>query len=349
MSPLPILIVGSMAFDDLHLPSGSFKNVVGGSATYGAYVASTFAPVRVVAVVGDDFPADALTGLNERGVDTAGIERAAGKTFRWEGRYSENLSSRDTLDTQLNVFASFEPKLPAAYAESPLVLLGNIHPTLQLSVLEQVKTPKLVMADTMNFWIEGEPKALAQMLERIDTLVINEEEVRQLSGEHNVARAARAVRKLGPKRVIVKRGEYGALLFDEQGAFFAPAYPLEDVVDPTGAGDSFAGGLLGYLATLDELTPLGLRRAIVVASACASYCVEAVGTERLKTLSRTDVTRRLDAFRALIQFGNEFFFLFSDLATPPEGIHADDSSRSFRCTACWRWRGQCGRLWQQLR
>jgi sugar/nucleoside kinase (ribokinase family) len=308
MSPQPILIVGSMAFDDLHLPSGSFKNVVGGSATFGAYAASTFAPVRVVAVVGTDFPEDELARLAARGVDTAGVERAEGKTFRWEGRYSANLSSRDTLDTQLNVFASFDPKLPEAYVASPLLLLGNIHPSLQIAVLEQVKSPKLVVADTMNFWIEGEPKALAKMLEGIDTLVINEDEVRQLSGEHNVAKAAREARKRGPKRIIVKRGEYGALLFDEQGAFFAPAYPLEEVVDPTGAGDSFAGGLLGYLATLPEISPLGLRRAIVVASACASYCVEAVGTGRLTTLTRADVSRRLDAFRSLIHFGNEIFF-----------------------------------------
>jgi sugar/nucleoside kinase (ribokinase family) len=309
MSTSSILIVGSMAFDDLQLPSGTFGDVVGGSATYGALAASTFAPVKIVAVVGQDFPQATLDQLQARGVDTEGVDRRTeGKTFRWAGKYSDDLSSRVTLDTQLNVFANFEPRLPASYTDAELVLLGNIHPALQLSVLEQVKRPKLVAADTMNFWIEGEPKALKAVLARIDTLVVNEEEVRLLTGEHNVTKAARMARKLGPKRILVKRGEYGALLFDEQGAFFAPAYPLEDVVDPTGAGDSFAGGLLGYLATLPEITPLGLRRSIVIASVCASYNVEAVGSARLSTLTREDVARRLDAFRALIHFGNELFF-----------------------------------------
>jgi sugar/nucleoside kinase (ribokinase family) len=308
MATFPVLIVGSMAFDDLELPTGSFQDVVGGSATYSALAASTFAPVRVVAVVGQDFPEAELENLRKRGIDTSGIERRDGKTFRWAGRYSANLTWRETLDTQLGVFAGFDPKLPPAYADAPLVLLGNIHPALQQSVLEQVRQPRLVAADTMNFWIEGEPAALASVLKKIDTLVINEEEVRLLTGEHNVAKAAREARKRGPRRVLVKRGEYGALLFDEQGAFFAPAYPLDEVVDPTGAGDSFAGGLLGYLATQPEITPLSLRRSIVVASACASYNVEAVGTRRLLTLTKGDVNRRLDAFRALIHFGNELFF-----------------------------------------
>jgi sugar/nucleoside kinase (ribokinase family) len=304
MSELPILIVGSMAFDDLELPTGKFPDVVGGSATYGAYAATTFAPVRLVAVVGSDFPEAQLTALATRGCDVAGVERRTdGKTFRWAGRYSDNLASRETLDTQLNVFASFDPKLPPAYRGTPLVLLGNIHPALQVSVLAQIERPKLVLADTMNFWIEGERKALGEMLAKIDTLVINEEEVRQLSGEHNVAKAARATRKLGPKRVIVKRGEYGALLFDEDGAFFAPAYPLEDVVDPTGAGDSFAGGLVGYLSRGGEITPLALRRAIMVASACASYCVEGVGTSRLATLTEGAVGSRIGEFHQLTHFG----------------------------------------------
>jgi sugar/nucleoside kinase (ribokinase family) len=308
MSALPILIVGSMAFDDLELPSGVFKDVVGGSATYGALAASTFAPVRIVAVVGQDFPEGDLVSLRERGVDVSGVERASGKTFRWAGRYSKDLTSRETLDTQLNVFASFQPKLPSSFADTPLVLLGNIHPSLQVSVLEQVKAPKLVVADTMNFWIEGEPKALGEMLKRIDVLVINEEEVRQLSGEHNIAKAAREARKRGPKRVIVKRGEYGALLFDDEGAFFAPAFPLEDVCDPTGAGDTFAGGLLGYLAMQGDTGPLALRRAIMVASALASVGVEDVGTKKLRGLSRADVGKRLEAFRSLMHFGDHQFF-----------------------------------------
>jgi sugar/nucleoside kinase (ribokinase family) len=296
-----------MAFDDLQLPTGTFPDVVGGSATYGAYAATSFAPVRLVAVVGHDFPEEHLERLRRRGADVAGVERKAGETFRWAGRYSDNLASRETLDTRLNVFAHFEPRLPAGYAEAPFVLLGNIHPRLQLSVLDQVKGARFVVADTMNFWIEGEPKALAEMMKRVDALVINEEEVRQLAGEHNVHRAARAVQAMGPRIVIVKRGEYGALLFDDRGPFFAPAYPLEDVLDPTGAGDSFAGGLLGYLATQPEVSPVALRRAIMVASACASFCVEAVGTERLTRLTRDDVATRLDSFRSLMHFGNEPF------------------------------------------
>ncbi|MFO0661200.1 MAG: PfkB family carbohydrate kinase [Polyangiaceae bacterium] len=300
MTSLPILIVGSMAFDDLELPTGSFKDVVGGSATFAALAASTFSPVRVVAVVGNDFPEATLDQLRARSIDVSGVERRDGKTFRWAGRYSANLSSRETLDTQLNVFASFEPKLPASFADSPLVMLGNIHPALQLSVLDQVKSPKLVVADTMNFWISGEPELLAKMLKRIDVLVINEEEARQLTGEHNIAKAARLTRQMGPKTLIIKRGEYGALLFDDAGPFFAPAYPLEDVVDPTGAGDSFAGGFLGHLAASGDLSPAGMRKAIIMASACASFCVEGVGTTRLASLDRGLVTKRLDEFRQLI-------------------------------------------------
>ncbi|MCU0681602.1 MAG: PfkB family carbohydrate kinase [Polyangiaceae bacterium] len=307
MSPSPVLIVGSMAFDDLQLPSGDFPNVVGGSATYGAYTATAFAPVRLVAVVGHDFPDAHLGQLRDRGADVEGVERKAGETFRWAGRYSQNLASRETLDTRLNVFAHFEPRLPPAYADTPFVLLGNIHPRLQASVLDQIKGARFVVADTMNFWIDGEPKALAEVMKRVDALVINEEEARQLAGEHNVHRAARAVQAMGPRIVIVKRGEYGALLFDEAGPFFAPAYPLEDVLDPTGAGDSFAGGLLGYLATQAAVDPFSLRRAVMVASACASFCVEEVGTARLTRLTRADVSARLEAFHTLLHFGPDPF------------------------------------------
>jgi sugar/nucleoside kinase (ribokinase family) len=299
----PILIVGSMAFDDLELPSTNAKDVVGGSATYSAFAATTFAPVRVVAVVGEDFPDKTLEAMRARGVDTTGVEKAKGKTFRWAGRYDADLAGRTTLDTQLNVFADFAPKLPAAYRDTPIVLLGNIHPALQLDVLEQVRSPRLVVADTMNFWITGEPKALAAMLQRIDTLVINDEEARQLSGTHNISRAAREVLRRGPKRLIIKRGEHGALLFDDQGIFAAPGFPLENVVDPTGAGDSFAGGFVGYLASQPELSPLALRRAMVHATATASFCVEAVGTARIAKLSRADIADRVTAIRALYDFG----------------------------------------------
>ncbi len=298
-----ILIVGSMAFDDLQLPSVTATDVVGGSATYSAFAASVFAPVRVVAVVGDDFPGETLDTMRAHGIDTAGIERASGKTFRWAGRYDADLIGRTTLDTQLNVFASFEPKIPAAYRDTPLVLLGNIHPALQLDVLNQVERPRLVVADTMNFWIQGEPKLLGEMLRRVDLLVINDEEARMLSGVHNIRRAAEEVRKRGPRSVIIKRGEHGALLFDEEGIFAAPAFPLHEVIDPTGAGDCFAGGLLGYLATVPELTPLSMRRAMVHATATASFCVEAVGTSRVSKLAASDVKDRVAGICKLYDFG----------------------------------------------
>jgi len=302
-TPSPILIVGSMAFDDLDLPSGNARDVVGGSATYSALAASVFAPVRIVAVVGDDFPESTLDGLRARGIDTTGVERASGKTFRWAGRYDADLVHRTTLDTQLNVFADFKPKLPESVRATPLVLLGNIHPALQLDVLKQVDAPKLVVADTMNFWIMGEPQALAAMLARIDILIVNDEEARQLSGIHNIRRAAREILSRGPKRLVIKRGEHGALLFDEEGVFAAHGFPLEDEVDPTGAGDSFAGGFLGYLATQPLVTPLALRRAMVHGTATASFCVEAVGTTKVGSLSQSELETRVKAIRQLYEFG----------------------------------------------
>jgi sugar/nucleoside kinase (ribokinase family) len=302
-TPSPILIVGSMAFDDLELPTGNARDVIGGSATYSSFAASSFSQVRVVAVVGDDFPAATLTEMRARGIDTEGVERAAGRTFRWAGRYDADLVHRTTLDTQLNVFAAFQPKIPAAYRSSPIVLLGNIHPALQVEVLDQVDKPRLVVADTMNFWIEGEPRAVDAMLRRIDILVINDEEARLLSGKHNIRRAAREILTRGPKRLIIKRGEHGALLFDEHGVFAAPGFPLEDVVDPTGAGDSFAGGFIGYLASQPEVTGLGLRRAMIHATATASFCVEAVGTTRIAEVTRVDVAARVAAIRSLYDFG----------------------------------------------
>ncbi|EYF07897.1 PfkB family carbohydrate kinase [Chondromyces apiculatus] len=302
-SASPILIIGSMAFDDLELPTGSAHNVVGGSATYSAFAASVFAPVRVVAVVGDDFPEEMLGTMRGRGIDVDGVERASGKTFRWAGRYDTDLIHRTTLDTQLNVFASFNPKLPELYRDTPFVLLGNNHPALQLDVLEQTRAPLFVVADTMNFWISGEPQILASMLRRIDTLVVNDEEARQLSGIYNIRRAARDILTRGPRRVIIKRGEHGALLFDEDGIFAAPGFPLEDVIDPTGAGDSFAGGLLGYLSNQQQISALSLRRAMLHATATASFCVEAVGTQRIATITREDVAQRVDQIRSLYEFG----------------------------------------------
>jgi sugar/nucleoside kinase (ribokinase family) len=299
----PVLIVGSMAFDDLDLPSGNEKDVVGGSATYAAYSAALFAPVQIVAVVGSDFPAATLADLARAGVDCAGVEKADGKTFRWAGRYAANLASRTTLDTQLNVFADFQPKLPASFTTTPFVLLGNIHPALQLDVLTQVQRPRLVAADTMNFWIEGERKALGDVLSKIDLLIINDEELRELAEDHNVKRAARAVLAMGPKRLVVKRGECGAMLFDDHGCFFAPAYPLENEVDPTGAGDTFAGALMGYLANVGELDAGAFRRALMMAGCVASFCVEDVGTRRTSKLTSQAVTLRLEELRSLVQFG----------------------------------------------
>lgn len=299
----PILIVGSMAFDDLELPSIIAKDTIGGSATYSAFAASIFTEARVVAVVGDDFPAATIDAMRAHGIDTQGIERAPGRTFRWAGRYDADLIHRTTLDTQLNVFADFKPKIPEAYRGSPFVLLGNIHPALQLEVLDQVESPKLVIADTMNFWIQGEPATVNAMLKRIDTLVINDEEARQLSGQHNMRKVAREILSRGPRRLIIKRGEHGALLFDEHGVFAAPGFPLEEEFDPTGAGDSFAGGLVGYLASQPELGPLAFRRAMIYATATASFCVEAVGTTKIASISRTDVAQRVSQIRALYDFG----------------------------------------------
>jgi sugar/nucleoside kinase (ribokinase family) len=303
----PLLIVGSIAFDDLDMPTGEHRDVLGGAATYSSLASSLLAGggVRVVGIVGDDFPEKHLAELRSRGVDTAGVERAAGRTFRWHGRYASDLATRTTIDTQLNVFADFSPKLPEAYRSSPFVLLGNIHPKLQVDVLEQVQRPKLVAADTMNFWIEREPAALADMLRRIDLLVINDEEARQLSGVHNLVKAAADIRKRGPKMLVVKRGEFGALLFDDAGVFFVPAYPLEDVLDPTGAGDSFAGGLMGYLAARGEVSPGVLRKALFFAAALGSFCVEGIGPARLLAIRRPDLGARIASFARLVDYGGD--------------------------------------------
>jgi len=304
-----LLCVGSIAFDDLEMPSGSYRDVLGGAATYSALSASLLTTVRLVGIVGTDFDEAHLQMLRDRGVDTEGVERVEGKTFRWHGRYAQDLMSRVSLDTQLNVFADFRPKIPASYKQSPYVLLGNIHPALQIDVLNQVERPKLVSADTMNFWISGEPKILGEMLKRIDLLVINDEEARELSGIQNISRAAADIRKRGPKNLIIKRGEFGAMLFDGNGAFFVPGYPLEEVLDPTGAGDTFAGGLMGYIARNDDTGTHTLRRAMFFASALGSYCVEDIGPARLRDITARDLSRRIEQFRALVDYGGELNFI----------------------------------------
>lgn len=300
----PILIVGSMAFDDLELPAGNFPNTVGGSATYASFAASSFTEVRPVAIVGSDFPTVVLEELRLRGVQTEGIERAEGKTFRWAGRYDTEFG-RVTLDTQLNVFADFRPKLAEGHRCCSIVLLGNIHPALQAEVLDAMSGPDTVVADTMNFWIQREPKALEQLLKRVDVLIINDEEARELSGIHNIRRAAHDIRKRGPHSLIIKRGEHGALLFDDAGIFAMPGFPLEDIVDPTGAGDTFAGGFVGHLATRvppgSKPDTGGLRRAMLYGTATASCCVEGVGTSKVQTLTSGDIEARVSQIRALFE------------------------------------------------
>lgn len=298
----PMLVVGSVAFDTLHMPSGSYPKVLGGSATYAALAGAFFSPVRLVGIVGKDFPRDAIEMMRGKGIDLEGLEIREGATFHWEGRYSDDLSSRESLCTALNVFAEFHPKIPRSFASSPYVLLGNIHPALQLEVLAQVDRPALVVADTMNFWIRGELATLKDLLRKIDLLVINEEEARELSGAYGILRVAKILLGLGPKSVVIKRGEYGAMLFTETETFSAPAFPIDEVKDPTGAGDTFAGALLGYVAEHRDASPAALRRAVIYGSAVASFCVEGVGIERLAGVERHRIDERYRAFGRLAHF-----------------------------------------------
>ena len=297
-----LLVVGSVALDSVDAPAGRRDDILGGSASFFTAAASYFVKPKLVAVVGEDFPEEHVAFLRGRGVDLAGLERVPGRTFRWAGRYSQDLNNRTTLDTQLNVFADFQPKLPASFKHADYVFLANIEPSLQLSVLEQVERPKLVAMDTMNFWITGRLEALKKVLARVDLLVINDEEARLLAGDsarHNLTRAAGAIRALGPKTIIVKRGDSGALLFHESGVFAAPAFPLEEVVDPTGAGDSFAGGFMGYLAKADDLGPQTVRRAMIYGSVMASLSVEAFSLDRLRDLDPAAIEERYQAFLRL--------------------------------------------------
>jgi sugar/nucleoside kinase (ribokinase family) len=298
----PVLVVGSIALDDIETPAGSARGVLGGAASYFAIAARYFGPVAAVGVVGSDFPAEHRAFLAERGVDLAGVEAREGKTFRWGGRYNAGLDRRDTLFTELGVFDGWEPRLAPPQREAPFVFLANIHPAIQRRVREQVRAPRFAAMDSMNFWIERTRDELAETLARVHGLVINDEEARQLTGESNLVRAALAIRDLGPGVVIVKRGESGALLFDEAGIFAAPAFPLREVVDPTGAGDSFAGGLMGALAAEGASGPEALRRAVIYGSVMASFCVERFGLARFETLERPEVDRRFADFRALTRF-----------------------------------------------
>jgi sugar/nucleoside kinase (ribokinase family) len=298
---MSLLVVGSVALDDIEAPAGRAKSVLGGAASYFGVAASFFVPVRVVAVVGEDFPAEHVAFLASKGLDLAGLERVPGRTFRWGGRYRQSLNERDTLFTELGVFEHFDPKLPPAYRDSEWVFLANIQPTLQRNVLMQTR-PRFSAMDTMNFWITGARDELLKTLAVVKGLVINDEEARQLTGESNLVLAADAIRALGPGTVIVKRGEHGALLFDEHGVFAAPAFPLREVRDPTGAGDTFAGGLMGALASQGSMTPDSLRRAMIYGSVLASFCVERFGLDRLRELTRADIDARFDEFKRLTAF-----------------------------------------------
>jgi sugar/nucleoside kinase (ribokinase family) len=302
MSASPIAVVGSVAFDTIETPIGRAEEVLGGSATHFAVAASYFAPVHLVAVVGEDFPEAERDYLASRNIDLSGLEVRPGRTFRWTGRYHEDMNVRDTLDLQLNVFADFRPSLSEDIRRAPIVFLANIDPRLQDSVLEQFADPSLVACDTMNHWIDSARVPFEALLPRVDLLVLNDEEARQLSGEQNISRAARRILDLGPRSVLVKRGEYGAILFSPESVFAVPAFPLEEVFDPTGAGDTFAGGLVGYLAATGERSEGGLRRAIVYGSVLASYVVEDFGGQRLRTLTHDDIDRRYRQFIALTEF-----------------------------------------------
>jgi sugar/nucleoside kinase (ribokinase family) len=298
-----LLVVGSVAFDALESPYGKVDRALGGAATYFAVAASFFTPVNLVAIVGDDFTDKDATVFRGRRIDTEGLERAAGKTFFWAGRYSENLNERVTLATELNVFADFKPRLPERYRTSKYVFLANIAPDLQRDVLHQVrKRPKIAALDTMNYWIERTNADLLETLRHVDILMINDTETRQLSSEHNLLRAARRIFKMGPSTLIVKRGEYGAMMVDKRGVFCVPAFPLEQPHDPTGAGDSFAGGFMGYLAGAGDKSDASLRRAMVYGSVLGSFAVEKFGLDRLRTLKRSEIHARARHFAKLTQF-----------------------------------------------
>ena len=299
---MSIVVVGSVAFDTIETPQSRADEVLGGSAAYFAVAASYFAPVKLVAVIGEDFPAHERDFLASRNIDLEGLTVGKGRTFRWTGRYHEDMNMRDTLDLQLNVFADFAPVLPTSYRNAPFVFLANINPSLQDQVLSQFTQPRLIACDTITHWIEGARPALEALLKKVEILIINDEEARLISGERNVVRAARKILSLGPRTLLIKRGEYGVLLFSAQSVFAVPAYPLEEVFDPTGAGDSFAGGFLGYLAESGDLSEAGQRKAIVYGSVVASFVVEDFSLRRLRTLTREDIDRRYRQFVSLTQF-----------------------------------------------
>lgn len=298
---MSVLIVGSVAYDGLETPFGKVDRILGGSASYISLASSYFSQHnRLVGVVGNDFADSDIQKLRNRDIDLTGLQfDASGKTFFWAGRYHYDLNSRDTLDTQLNVFERFNPVIPDAYRNSDIVCLGNIQPSLQGRVLDQIEKPKLVVADTMNFWIEGAKAELLDTLKRVDVLIINDSEARELSGESNLIKASRAIRDMGPDRLIIKKGEHGALLFTDEGIFSAPAFPVLDLFDPTGAGDTFLGGFSGWLDRTGDLSDANFRRAVIFGTVMASFCVERFGPERLYDLDQSEIENRYTAIRML--------------------------------------------------
>ncbi len=297
-----VLVVGTVAFDSVETPHASAERILGGSAAYFAMTASFFAPVQLVGVIGEDFPQEYLDLLSGRGVDLEGLKKEMGDTFHWRGRYHEDLNVRDTLELHLNVLSGYVPHLPESYRDSQYVFLGNIDPTMQLKVLEQLTNSRLVACDTMDHWIQGSNAELQKVLRRVEILVINDSEARMLSGQHNIVKAARSILKMGPRVLLIKRGEYGVLQFTDSSVFATPAYPLEEVFDPTGAGDSFAGGFVGYLARTGDHSERGLRRAIAYGSVVASFAVEDFGLRRMIPLTLQDIEDRYRRFLALTDF-----------------------------------------------
>jgi sugar/nucleoside kinase (ribokinase family) len=300
---MSLLVVGSVALDSVETPFGSTADALGGSAVFFSCAASLLSPVQVVGVVGNDFPERELDRLRSRGIDLSGVEHADGESFRWKGKYSYDLQNRETLETRLGVFADFKPQIPDVFREAKYVLLGNIDPELQLSVLDQIAAPKFVVCDTMNYWIQSRKEALLKLMKRIDVLMVNDAEARQLSGDWNIYRAARWILDNGPRVAIIKQGEYGAVLVEpDDQIFYIPAYPLEEIYDPTGAGDAFAGGFLGHIARTGDLSHGNQRRAMVYGATMGSFAVERFSIQRFDEIGPAEVTARVRAFNELVHF-----------------------------------------------
>ena len=302
-----LVVVGTVAFDAVETPFGKTDKILGGAATYIGLSASNFGiDGAIVSVVGGDFPKEYITMLSSKGLDVSGLEIVPqGKTFFWSGKYHNDMNSRDTLVTELNVLADFNPVVPANYKNAEVVMLGNLHPIIQLKVIDQMNNPKLVVLDTMNFWMDNALAELMQVIAKVDVITINDEEARQLTNEYSLVIAAQKIMQMGPKFVVIKKGEHGALLFHKDDIFYAPALPLEEVFDPTGAGDTFAGGFTGYLALTEDYSYENMKNAIIYGSALASYCVEKFGTERMLELTKKDLNVRLQQFKNLTQFDIE--------------------------------------------